>query len=340
MESESPRLRLSILAIIVVSLFGALFARLWYLQVMAAPQFQDVAVANRERVIYEEAPRGRILDRHGRVIVDNRTSLVVTVNPKDLAASGRRDDVLLRLASALTDNGTPTKVSTLERRLNDRQYSQLQPIPVAIDIPQAAGSETIVWLVSVANTERQEIDREIREWIPADWYTYREWPQHQFTVRHGSVITHVSADNPETLKRGRGDWILLNEGAKMPRLCLDNSIGATADRGGMVCIATNPPTRQKGAWIRDVIEQEKEASAKGERYPIRVLKLDHRGNAAIDRKARSRAGEVMRLLDAKLAAADDEGQVLAIGDLIFHEYDRVRLKSSAPSSDAATTRPG
>jgi len=136
MESESPRLRLSILAIIVVSLFGALFARLWYLQVMAAPQFQDVAAANRERVIYEEAPRGRILDRHGRVVVDNRTSLVVTVNPKDLAASGRRDDVLLRLASALTDNGTPTKVSTLERRLNDRQYSQLQPIPVAIDIPE------------------------------------------------------------------------------------------------------------------------------------------------------------------------------------------------------------
>ena len=195
---------------------------------------------------------------------------------------------------------------------------------VAIDIPSAAGSETIVWLVSVANTERQEIDREIREWIPADWYTYREWPQHQFTVRHGSVITHVSADNPETLKRGRGDWILLNEGAKMPRLCLDNAIGATADRGGLVCIASNPPTRQKGAWVRDVIEQEREAAARQERYPIRVLKLDHKGNAAIDRKARSRAGEVMRLLNPKLAAADDEGLVLAIGDLIFHAYDRVR----------------
>ena len=195
---------------------------------------------------------------------------------------------------------------------------------VAIDIPQAAGSETIVWLVSVANTERQEIDREIREWIPASWYSYREWPQHQFTVLHGSVITHVSADNPETLKRGRGDWVLLNEGAKMPRACLDNSIGATADRGGIVCIATNPPTRQKGAWIRDVIEQEKEARAKGERYPIRVEKLDHKGNAAIDKKARTRAGEVMRLLNAKLAAADDEGLVLAIGDVIFHEYDRIR----------------
>ncbi len=137
MESESPRLRLSILAIIVVSLFGALFARLWYLQVMAAPQFQDVAAANRERVIYEEAPRGRILDRNGRVIVDNRTSLVVTASPRQLDQSGHRNDVLLRLATALTDAGTPTKVATLERRLNDKQYSPLQPIPVAIDIPEA-----------------------------------------------------------------------------------------------------------------------------------------------------------------------------------------------------------
>ena len=195
---------------------------------------------------------------------------------------------------------------------------------VAIDIPTSAGSETIVWLVSVVNPERQEIDREIREWIPSEWYSYRELPQHEYTVRHGSRITNVSADNPETLKRGRADWVLLNEGAKMPRTCLDNSVGATADRGGIVCIATNPPTRQKGAWVRDIIEMEKEAKALGKPYPIRVLKLNHQGNAAIDRRARTRAGEVMRLLDAKLAAADDEGLVLAIGDLIFHEYDRVR----------------
>ena len=34
MDTDSPRLRLSILAVVVLSLFGALFARLWYLQVM------------------------------------------------------------------------------------------------------------------------------------------------------------------------------------------------------------------------------------------------------------------------------------------------------------------
>lgn len=138
MDAESPHVRLSILGIIVLSLFGALFARLWYLQVMAADQYQEVTVENRIRVIQEEAPRGRILDAKGRVLVDNRTSLVVTVDKKVLAdlEEAERDDLVLRLASELTAFGVPTKVARMERRLEDPQYSPLQPVPVAIDVPE------------------------------------------------------------------------------------------------------------------------------------------------------------------------------------------------------------
>lgn len=123
---------------VVFSLFAALFARLWYLQVMATDQGEVEATANRVRVIQEDAPRGRILDAKGRVIVGNRTSLVVTVDPHDLAElkKDERADLLLRLAQELTRSGTPTKVASIERRLNDPQYSPLQPIPVAIDVPE------------------------------------------------------------------------------------------------------------------------------------------------------------------------------------------------------------
>lgn len=138
MDTESPQLRLSILAITAVSLFGALFARLWFLQVMSAPQFQDVAAANRERIIYEEAPRGRILDRNGRVLVDNRTSLVlaVDVRNKDLAKPEKKTELVTRVAKELTRVGIPTKARTLERRLDDKQYNPLTPIPLAVDIPE------------------------------------------------------------------------------------------------------------------------------------------------------------------------------------------------------------
>lgn len=135
-DNQSPRLRLSILGIVALSLFGALFARLWYLQVMAAPEFVVQAQANRVRQVTEKAPRGRILDAKGRVLVDNRTSLVVTVNPHELESVDDREELVLRLARVLTRAGAPTKVSSIERRLNDRQYNPLQPIPVAVDVPE------------------------------------------------------------------------------------------------------------------------------------------------------------------------------------------------------------
>ena len=137
MENESPRLRLSILGIVALSLFGALFARLWFLQVMAAPEFKVEAQANRVRTVTEEAPRGRILDAKGRVIVDNRTSRVVKVDPVELRAMTQAGSrcARLNLAETLTSFGVPTKVSTIDRQLTDTEYNPLQPIPVAIDVP-------------------------------------------------------------------------------------------------------------------------------------------------------------------------------------------------------------
>src|SRR5262245_44190853 len=89
--NRSPRLRLGILGIAIVSLFAALFARLWYLQVMATKEFKTAAVALQTRTILEEAPRGRILDRNGVVLVDNRISVIVTVDGKKLADIKKRD---------------------------------------------------------------------------------------------------------------------------------------------------------------------------------------------------------------------------------------------------------
>ena len=53
MDPDSPRLRLSILAVVVLSLFCALFARLWYLQVMTSGTAAAAASANRVRTVAE-----------------------------------------------------------------------------------------------------------------------------------------------------------------------------------------------------------------------------------------------------------------------------------------------
>ena len=74
----TSRLRLGVVGIVVLSLFAALLARLWYLQVLAAPTFRVAATANEVRLVYDEAPRGRILDRNGKVLVDNRVAQAIT----------------------------------------------------------------------------------------------------------------------------------------------------------------------------------------------------------------------------------------------------------------------
>src|SRR5436305_13034597 len=99
MPLESPRLRLGVIGIVVVSLFAALLARLWYLQVMAAPSYRVQADVNRVRTIYTEAPRGRILDRQGRIIVDNKVSDAIVVSREELGQ--HRDEVLGKLATLL-----------------------------------------------------------------------------------------------------------------------------------------------------------------------------------------------------------------------------------------------
>ena len=98
MNQDSSRMRLSILGMVVLSLFCALLARLWYLQVLVSPSLKLQAQQNSVAVEYTEAPRGRILDRNGRVLADNRVVLALVAKRDQLE---EHPDVLPRLSSLL-----------------------------------------------------------------------------------------------------------------------------------------------------------------------------------------------------------------------------------------------
>ena len=77
-------LRIAILGGIAIAVFGVLFFRLWALQVLSGPQYLHAAVNNQLRSIPLEAPRGPVLDREGRTIVDNRAATAVELWTADL----------------------------------------------------------------------------------------------------------------------------------------------------------------------------------------------------------------------------------------------------------------
>ncbi len=139
MAADNPRLRLSILGIVAVSMFASLLARLWYLQVIGTEEYQLAAEVQVTRQVTVEAPRGRILDAWGRVIVDNRVAVIVTIDPQEVDALGgdEADDLLLRLAEVLTRHGHPTKVADLSERLVDPRYNPIEARPVAVDVDEA-----------------------------------------------------------------------------------------------------------------------------------------------------------------------------------------------------------
>jgi len=68
-----------------VALFFLLIAaRLWYLQVIKAEHFDNLAQRNRTRYLPIAAPRGTIYDRHGEILVGNRPSFTVSVLRQDV----------------------------------------------------------------------------------------------------------------------------------------------------------------------------------------------------------------------------------------------------------------
>jgi penicillin-binding protein 2 len=79
--------RAAVLGVVALVLFGVIFFRLWYLQILSGNQYVQQANANRLRELPIPAPRGEILDREGRPIVSDKVANAVQVVPTALPAS-------------------------------------------------------------------------------------------------------------------------------------------------------------------------------------------------------------------------------------------------------------
>jgi penicillin-binding protein 2 len=87
-EKVSP-VRLTAVQYVILAIFMVLAYGLWQLQVMQSDKYATLAEKNRIRNVPILAPRGKILDREGRVIVDNYpsfTALLLRDSSRDLSA--------------------------------------------------------------------------------------------------------------------------------------------------------------------------------------------------------------------------------------------------------------
>ena len=132
-------LRIAVFGGFALALFAILFFRLWFLQVLNGQKYLAEANNNRTREYRVSAPRGEILDRNGRIVVANRTSLALQVNPRKLPAEeAERQAELAQLAKL---------IHTTPHRLRKTLHEQLLLAPSApVTVRRDVGDYLVYYL--------------------------------------------------------------------------------------------------------------------------------------------------------------------------------------------------
>jgi penicillin-binding protein 2 len=130
-ENRLPQMRLTVISYTIVGLMALLLLGFWKLQIVHSDYYAQRAELNRVRSIPIIAPRGAMMDRYGRVIVDNYPSFSVLL---------LRDDPqqVQRLLPQIAD-GLSVPLDDLQQQLDAATaLPHFQPIVVK---PEAAPSD-------------------------------------------------------------------------------------------------------------------------------------------------------------------------------------------------------
>jgi penicillin-binding protein 2 len=142
MPADKRATRLGVLAVVATLLFGAMGARLWFLQTVQAESLQQTVDARKTKTVRLVPERGRILDAKGRIIADNQRVLTVAVEWDVIRRDTDRAQLFTRLSGWLD-----MPVAAMEARYDAKRYSRYKPLPL---------EEGVAPNVAVAIQERSE----------------------------------------------------------------------------------------------------------------------------------------------------------------------------------------
>lgn len=126
-DDRIPTVKLTVMQYIIAAILVILVSGLWRLQVLGAQNYRALAEANRIRKVPILAPRGKIYDRYGRLLVDNYPSVTCFLVPEQ--ARNLEDDL------PLIADGLHMQVDQLKAIiLRYRHQPKYQPIPLQQDI--------------------------------------------------------------------------------------------------------------------------------------------------------------------------------------------------------------
>ncbi len=173
----------------------------------------------------------------------------------------------------------------------------------------------LVWAVSPTQEETDELEQAIVGLVPRRWYKARgagAGKVLQFKFANGSRILCLSGHKPRSLKRGKVDLVLYNEGQNMSRAGWVQLRGAVARTGGLVIIAANPPDAEIGRWIEEVHERGRAGKIKAE-----VFKMTAASQPFVEAKSLQ---DMQDENDEPTFRREVLGEFVPIGDIVFHAW--------------------
>jgi penicillin-binding protein 2 len=221
-DNRLPQARLAVASYVIVGMIGVLLLGFWKLQVIDSDKYTQWAERNRVRSIPIIAPRGRMLDRDGRVLVDNRPSFSVLL---------LRDDASLveKNLPAISD-GLNIPVEDLREQLaNTKNLPKFQPIVIK---PEASDAD-VAYIEShrsdIPVLEMLSVSR--RRYIPGAFLSHAigyvgEVSEQQIEASNGKLRPGDFAGKTG-LERQYNDVLMGTDGM---RRVIVNSVGKEVDR--------------------------------------------------------------------------------------------------------------
>jgi penicillin-binding protein 2 len=184
--------RVAIIGGIALTMFGIIFFRLWFLQVLSGDRYVEEARANQRRVITIQAPRGDIVDRDGRVLVKNRIGNALKITPDKLSSDPVERRKVYRRLGHLLD----IRPRVIERRVE----SQFKELPFsAATVKQDVPRSTMMYI-----EERQEDF----PGVTVEPVFLRQYPQGELGAHLFGYVGEVSA---EELKEPRFSGVKMGD---------------------------------------------------------------------------------------------------------------------------------
>ncbi len=172
-ENRLPQTRLAVISYVLVGFIALLLLGFWKLQIVHSDLYTELADRNRIRAIPVIAPRGSMLDREGRVLIDNYPSFSVLLLRDD-------PEALTRLLPQVAD-GLGISISDIQQQIDAAKLlPHFQPIVVK---PEATPAD-------IAFIESHRADIPVLEMLMVH---RRRYPRGGFLAHAGGYVGEVSA---------------------------------------------------------------------------------------------------------------------------------------------------